>query len=73
MFLQAFNAFGAGPISEPEVIYSGEDMPQAAPHGVFAVAYNSTALNVSWAPIDQTREILRGKLIGFRVSYKNII
>lgn len=43
-------------------------MPQAAPHGLLAVAYNSTALNVSWTPIDQTREILRGKLIGFRVS-----
>lgn len=73
MFLQAFNALGSGPISEPKVIYSGEDMPQVAPHGLFAVAHNSTALNISWTPIDQRREILRGKLIGFRVSNKYII
>lgn len=71
---QAFNSMGAGPISEPKVIYSAEDMPQVSPQQVFAISYNSTAINVSWVPIDQSREMLRGKLIGHRVSmfYNNI-
>lgn len=73
VYLQPFNSFGAGPISDPKVIYSAEDMPQVSPQQVFAISYNSTAINVSWVPIDQSREMLRGKLIGHRVSiFKNI-
>lgn len=44
-------------------------MPQVSPQQIFAISYNSTALNVSWLPIDQSREMLRGKLIGYRVSF----
>lgn len=47
-------------------------MPQSSPQQVFAISYNSTALNVSWAPIDQSREMLRGKLIGYRVSILHV-
>lgn len=43
-------------------------MPQVAPQRVEARSFNSTALNVSWVAIDQSRERLRGKLIGHRVS-----
>lgn len=50
------------------MIYSAEDMPQVSPQQVFAISYNSTAVNVSWIPIDQSRKMLRGKLIGHRVS-----
>ncbi|XP_060843865.1 contactin [Rhopalosiphum padi] len=67
--VQPFNSFGAGPISDPKVIYSAEDMPQVSPQQVFAISYNSTAINVSWVPIDQSREMLRGKLIGHRLKY----
>jgi hypothetical protein len=42
-------------------------MPQVSPVQVSARSYNSTALNVSWLPIEQTRERIRGKLIGYRV------
>lgn len=68
MYSQAFNEVGAGPVSEPKVIYSAEDMPQVSPQQVSALSYNSTSLNVSWVPIDQSREMLRGKLIGHRVN-----
>lgn len=44
-------------------------MPQVSPQQVSAKSYNSTALNVTWLPIDQSRENLRGKLIGHRVSH----
>lgn len=66
--VQAINEMGEGPVSNEVVIYSAEDMPQVAPQLVVARSFNSTALNVSWNPIEQTREKVRGKLIGHRVS-----
>lgn len=66
--VQALNDIGQGPISHEVVIFSAEDMPQVAPQLVIAKSYNSTALNVSWVPVEQTREKVRGKLIGHRVS-----
>ncbi|XP_060516307.1 contactin [Cylas formicarius] len=67
--VQAINDAGAGPISEEAIVFSAEDMPQVAPQLVVAFSYNSTALNVSWNPIEQTREKVRGKLIGHRIKY----
>ncbi|XP_058820774.1 contactin [Topomyia yanbarensis] len=66
--IQAINDLGEGPISKIAVIYSAEDMPQVAPQQTIAKSYNSTALNVSWVPVLHTREYIRGKLIGHRVS-----
>uniref|UniRef100_A0A0A9W5Z2 Contactin n=1 Tax=Lygus hesperus TaxID=30085 RepID=A0A0A9W5Z2_LYGHE len=67
--IQAANDNGYGPESNVTIIYSAEDMPQAAPQLVIARKFNSTALNVTWNPIDQSREIARGKLIGHRLKY----
>ncbi|XP_055631251.1 contactin isoform X2 [Toxorhynchites rutilus septentrionalis] len=67
--VQAINDLGEGPISDMAVIYSAEDMPQVAPQQTLARGYNSTALNVSWVPVSQTRESIRGKLIGHRLKY----
>ncbi|KAF2368731.1 Fibronectin type III [Trinorchestia longiramus] len=67
--VQAFNREGAGPISEPVVIYSAEDMPQAQPTEVAAYAHNATAINVTWVPIEPTRDNIRGELIGYRIKY----
>ncbi|XP_037271064.2 contactin [Rhipicephalus microplus] len=67
--LQAVNVVGEGPISEPEIVYSAEGMPQVQPSGVYAVPHNSTALNVTWTPLDITREKIRGRLIGHRIKY----
>lgn len=61
------NEIGYGPESEVVTIYSAEDMPQVAPQQVSARSFNSTALNVTWEPIDLRRELIRGKLIGHRV------
>lgn len=68
--VQAFNDIGAGPESNATVIYSAEDMPQVAPQSVWARGFNSTAINITWNPIDQRREMIRGKLLGHRVSYR---
>lgn len=67
--VQAVNVVGEGPVSEPEEVYSAEGMPQVQPSGVYAVPYNSTALNVTWNPLDVTREKIRGRLIGHRIKY----
>lgn len=66
--VQAWNDLGEGPISNSTTIYSAEDMPQVAPQQTEARSFNSTALNVSWVPVEETREKIRGKLIGHRVS-----
>lgn len=66
---QAINNIGVGPESDVVTIYSAEDMPQVAPQQVSARAFNSTSVNVTWDPIDQSRERIRGKLIGHRVMY----
>lgn len=67
--VQASNEFGMGPVSDATVIYSAEDMPQIAPQQPVAMSFNSTALNVTWLPVEQSREIMRGKLIGHRLKY----
>ncbi|XP_069694656.1 contactin [Periplaneta americana] len=67
--VQAINDVGPGPESEVVKIFSAEDMPQVTPVQVAARSYNSTALNVTWLPIQQTRENIRGKLIGYRLKY----
>ncbi|XP_058468109.1 contactin [Malaya genurostris] len=67
--IQAINDLGEGPMSSIAVIYSAEDMPQVAPQQTIAKSYNSTALNVTWVPVSQSRESIRGKLIGHRLKY----
>ncbi|KPM09920.1 contactin-like protein [Sarcoptes scabiei] len=68
--VQAMNSVGAGrDISNPVSVYSAESMPQIAPNGVNAFAYNSTALNVTWISLDTSREKMRGRLIGHRIKY----
>lgn len=67
--VKAINNVGEGPESEVVTIYSAEDMPQVAPQQPIAIGYNSTALNVTWEPIEMSREKIRGKLIGHRLKY----
>lgn len=67
--VQAVNDIGYGPESKIRTIYSAEDMPHVAPQQVSARSFNSTALNVTWSPVEQTREKIRGKLIGYRLKY----
>ena len=43
-------------------------VPKGVPIGVKAVYYNATAAIVEWIPVNNTREIMKGELIGYRVS-----
>lgn len=67
--VQAFNEIGHGPESPVSVIFSAEDMPQVAPQQPVCRSYNSTALNMTWLPVDPRRDNMRGKLIGHRLKY----
>merc|ERR1712038_1532239 len=58
-----------GPMSEPVEVYSAEDLPQVAPSAVGARPYNSTALVITWVPVPNIREKMRGRLIGHRIKY----
>lgn len=42
-------------------------MPQTTPTVVMPIPYNSTAINVTWTAVEETREKIRGELLGYRV------
>ncbi|KAL7642096.1 UNVERIFIED_CONTAM: hypothetical protein RMT77_007970 [Armadillidium vulgare] len=67
--VQSANRVGWGPQSEIVTIYSAEGMPQVQPTEVKAWAFNSTSMNITWRPIEPTRENIRGELIGYRLKY----
>lgn len=48
-------------------------MPQTTPTVVMPIPYNSTAINVTWAPVEETREKIRGELLGYRVCKSSFI
>ncbi|XP_015594638.1 contactin [Cephus cinctus] len=67
--VQAVNDIGYGPISDTVTIFSAENKPQVIPRRVYVDSFNSTSLNVSWTPVSESRETVRGKLIGYRIKY----
>jgi len=42
-------------------------VPKGVPIGVKAVYYNATAAIVEWIPVNNTRDVMKGVLIGYRV------
>lgn len=42
-------------------------MPTAAPANVLADGYNSTAMEVTWDPVEDTRKVMKGRLYGYQV------
>lgn len=67
VMVQAINQLGAGPLSSVAYIYSAQQMPRTQPTNLHGVAHNSTALNVTWTPIDD--QIDGGQLVGYRIRY----
>uniref|UniRef100_A0A3B4BL59 Neural cell adhesion molecule L1 n=1 Tax=Periophthalmus magnuspinnatus TaxID=409849 RepID=A0A3B4BL59_9GOBI len=63
--VQAVNKVGDGPEPNPIVGYSGED-PLEAPEVVGVSLVNSTAIRVTWAPVD--KNTVRGNLLGYKGS-----
>ncbi|XP_055884200.1 contactin-like [Biomphalaria glabrata] len=69
--IQAINDYGEGPITPEAVVMSAEEMPIGAPESVKAKPYNGTALMVTWKPVPNTRESVRGKIKGYKINYWN--
>ncbi|KAK2825500.1 hypothetical protein Q7C36_019427 [Tachysurus vachellii] len=63
--VQAVNKLGEGPEPKSTIGYSGENYPREAPMNVGLILHNSTAIEVTWAPVD--REYVRGLLKGYKI------
>ncbi|KAL4221759.1 Contactin-3 [Mactra antiquata] len=72
VMVAAYNEHGAGPNSTVKVIMSAEGMPTQTVLMGDCDNYNGTAFSVSWNPIEDTREVMKGKLKGYRVRYWHI-
>lgn len=44
-------------------------VPNGIPKNIFAEPHNESALVVRWDPISDTREVIKGKLAGYKVCY----
>ncbi|XP_076456071.1 contactin-like [Babylonia areolata] len=67
--VQAISDLGQGPNSSVVEVYSAEGMPLITPTNVQSDTYNSTALEVSWVPVPDTREAVKGKVKGYQINY----
>jgi len=67
--IQVYNPSGLGPRSPRETIRSAEDLPKGVPINVRAVYFNATAITVEWQPVADTIEVMRGRLLGYRINY----
>ncbi|XP_060794489.1 neural cell adhesion molecule L1.2 isoform X2 [Neoarius graeffei] len=63
--VQAVNDLGVGPEPKSTIGYSGEDYPLEAPLNIGVILLNSTAIRVTWAPVD--KETVRGHLMGYKI------
>uniref|UniRef100_A0A8C8EQR1 Neural cell adhesion molecule L1 n=1 Tax=Oncorhynchus tshawytscha TaxID=74940 RepID=A0A8C8EQR1_ONCTS len=64
--VQAANQKGEGPELDPVTGYSGEDIPLKAPQNVAMVLLNSSAIRVTWEPVNE--KTVRGHLLGYKVT-----
>nr|AUG84451.1 contactin [Platynereis dumerilii] len=69
VMVRAFNERGDGPPSEIVTIWSAEDIPIGVPTNVRIEQYNATALMVTWNPVPDTIEQIKGVLKGYRINY----
>ncbi|KAA0707192.1 Neural cell adhesion molecule L1 [Triplophysa tibetana] len=63
--VQAVNDMGDGPEAKSTIGYSGEDYPLESPLDVGVDLINSTAIKVTWAPVN--KETVRGLLQGYKI------
>ncbi|XP_057175996.1 neural cell adhesion molecule L1.2 isoform X1 [Triplophysa rosa] len=63
--VQAVNDMGDGPDPKSTIGYSGEDYPLESPLDVGVDLINSTAIKVTWAPVN--KETVRGLLQGYKI------
>ncbi|XP_064610241.1 contactin-like isoform X2 [Liolophura sinensis] len=67
--VQARNEYGSGPNSSVEIIFSAEGIPVGMLAGFDLSSVNGTAMDVSWDPLEETRESIKGKVLGYWINY----
>ncbi|GAB1598555.1 contactincontactin-like [Argonauta hians] len=67
--VQAWNAIGLGPKSTIVTIFSAEGIPIITVTNVRGLAFNATAIKVTWQPVKEDRKSLQGKLLGYKIKY----
>ncbi|XP_078334418.1 contactin-like isoform X2 [Crassostrea virginica] len=66
-----FNVHGAGPNSSSTVVYSSEGIPLLRPTNVNGWEINSTALWVTWDPMPNNREAIKGVIQGYEINVED--
>ncbi|XP_065110429.1 protein sidekick-1 isoform X1 [Paramisgurnus dabryanus] len=66
--VQAFNAIGSGPWSNPVLGKTKESVPSGAPENMSAEAMSSTSILVNWASVPEHQK--NGQILGYKVLYK---
>ncbi|XP_052780285.1 contactin-like [Mya arenaria] len=64
-----FNMMGLGPTGENDTVMSAEAMPNGIPGEIYAEPFNESALIVRWVPVTDSREVVKGKLKGYKIHY----
>lgn len=67
--VQAYNNMGLGPMSNVANVYSAEGIPTIRPSNVRYNPINGTALRITWDPVPNTRETIKGQVRGYRIDY----
>ncbi|XP_053978096.1 cell adhesion molecule Dscam2-like isoform X3 [Hylaeus volcanicus] len=71
LVVQAYNQVGSGPLSEPLLTQTLEDVPSAPPEDVRCAALTSQSLQVSWQPPPNTHS--NGIIQGYKLHYEPIL
>ncbi|XP_017879720.1 Down syndrome cell adhesion molecule-like protein Dscam2 isoform X5 [Ceratina calcarata] len=71
LVVQAYNQVGSGPLSEPLLTQTLEDVPSMPPEDVRCAALTSQSLQVSWQPPPNTHS--NGIIQGYKLHYEPIL
>ncbi|XP_014603181.1 PREDICTED: Down syndrome cell adhesion molecule-like protein Dscam2 isoform X2 [Polistes canadensis] len=71
LVVQAYNQVGSGPLSEPLLTQTLEDVPSKPPEDVRCAALTSQSLQVSWQPPSNTHS--NGIIQGYKLNYEPIL
>uniref|UniRef100_T1IT85 Down syndrome cell adhesion molecule-like protein Dscam2 n=1 Tax=Strigamia maritima TaxID=126957 RepID=T1IT85_STRMM len=66
--IQVYNDKGVGPLTEPILVMTSEDVPSQAPGELRCSALSSKSIYVLWEPVPS--ETINGILRGYKVIYK---
>ncbi|XP_076546781.1 Down syndrome cell adhesion molecule 2 isoform X5 [Osmia lignaria lignaria] len=71
LVVQAYNQVGSGPLSEPLLTQTLEDVPSMPPEDVRCAALTSQSLQVTWEPPPNTHS--NGIIQGYKLHYEPIL